>query len=145
MFLTRFYLCEGNFLLPHVVRVNGGYTWETAPVAKIPAADVDTVASTLAEPLRHGPPNIPQPDFSGPKPKPAVLSPAGVKSWSAFEKRATLVTVDLDGTDYVVEIAARDDKGRWSEGSAFKGRVPVASGPRAVVEAVLAALAHPPA
>lgn len=92
------YVRGDRVIVPTTGKTEAGYYLDIEPVQVASLADNQAVAHALGETMRRGNPIVPTPlrkNF----PIPAVLRPAGVRSWSAFMKKARAWSIEqCDGS-----------------------------------------------
>lgn len=80
------YLRDGVVYVPTVGKRGGAYT-DIEPVAAVPIANADGIRRALLDAIARKNPAVPL--QKGKWPPPVVLKHAGVKTWAAFERRAS--------------------------------------------------------
>jgi hypothetical protein len=90
------YYRNGSFLIPVVAKRDAGFFLDIGPVAVVPRGEPSGLVDALSTVAAAGNPRIPTPSRDA-YPPPAVLMPAGVKTWKTFEKKSICWTVTTDG------------------------------------------------
>jgi hypothetical protein len=102
------------FLIPVVANTDAGFFLDIAPVEKVQRTDDRALVAALERVFRQGNPKVATPNRDT-FPTPVVLGPAGVKSWTSFEKSAICWTITQDGDERVVAATGRAENGGWSD------------------------------
>ena len=108
------YVVEGRAYIPTVARTEAGFFLDVDPVAQAPLSDRTLLLKTFEETLARGTPTVPTPP-PGAFPKPVVLVPMRLRSWSALMKKGDCVSVFPLKGGYEVIASKTDTKGRWSD------------------------------
>lgn len=124
-----------RFFLPTVAKTDAGYFLDVEPVYVVSAEDTPGLEAALGEVIARGNPRIPAP-IRAEFPKPVVLGPAGVKSWSTFERKSVCWTITREGRDYMVSVTGRAPNGKWANDPA-KTTIAGDLGPSAIVALIM--------
>lgn len=134
------YYRNGRFLIPTVAKTEAGFFLDVAPVLVLQQGQPEALAEGLRKVILAGNPVVLTPT-RGSFPKPVVLEPAGVKSWSAFEKKSICWTITKAGDQFEVSVTSRNSKGGWADNPAATVKIPEHSGPAGLAACLLSHLA----
>lgn len=98
--LWNIYVVRNNVIAPTCAKAEAGFGVEVEPVFTAPIGDVAGAADAIAQSIRSGNPIVPTPDWR--KRKNPILGPAGVRSWSAFMKRAACWCITKSAGTYAI-------------------------------------------
>jgi len=106
-------LRSGIVYMPTMGKMGKGFYRGVEPVAVAPAKNTEALRQALKATIARGNPVVPQPQRQQDWPPPVVLTYAGVKSWSAFERG--LQVWDINESDGIFQIAGnvRGPHGWW--------------------------------
>jgi len=96
-------LRSGIVYMPTMGKMGKGFYRGVEPVAVAPAKNTEALRQALKATIARGNPVVPQPQGQQDWPPPVVLTYAGVKSWSAFERG--LQVWDINESDGIFQIA----------------------------------------
>ena len=82
------YLRKGIVYVPTLARTTAGFHLVVGPVAVVPVSQAAELHEVFREKIAKGNPAVPTPARNDPGDEAVMLKPAGVKSWSAFERGA---------------------------------------------------------
>jgi hypothetical protein len=134
--LWKVYLRDGIVIIP--TTANAGYYMDIDPVTVVPVSDQSGIISALKSTIGKGNPQM-RPYLRSEFPPPVVLRPAGVKTWSAFEKKALGWIITLRDGIFEVCPQMKNPKGRgWVDDLAKVERLPSSSSIDDVAEIVAA-------
>lgn len=83
-------------LIPTVSETDAGYRLEVEPVENILDPNVQSLAAALVRARTRGNPRVSAPSRKE-FPRPVVLKPSGLRSWSRFDKEATFFRIIWEG------------------------------------------------
>ena len=133
------YLVRNRVLAPAQAMTRNGYYFETTPVAVHDIADELGVVTSIVSELNQEHPMVSFPSRDS-YPKPAVLAPAGLKSWNALEKEGKTWAATLIGNTWRINSPRTNEKGKWEANPAAEvvlgGDIPLEQLARQVVELV---------
>lgn len=121
------YVYGDKAYLPIVAQTEAGFYLDVPPVVVIEALDPSAMTRELVQCVSRGNPKVPTPSRAQ-FPKPVVLAASGVKTWSAFEKKAICWTITRNGAVYEIQVTGRDAWGKWIDDPSQTESVPVALG-----------------
>jgi hypothetical protein len=81
------YIAGEKLIVPTSAKAEAGFGIEVEPVFVALLADAACCSDAIAQTLERGNPSVPTPNWKT-APSPVVLRHAGVKSWSAFLRKA---------------------------------------------------------
>jgi hypothetical protein len=121
--LFHAYLRDGIVYVPTVAMREGGpvYT-DIEPVAVVPATNTEAVRRALLDAIARK--NIVVPVPKGKWPAPVLLKYAGVRSWSAFARTASLWSIEEERGVYQIVGYRKHPKGYWEQDTGQKTHFP---------------------
>lgn len=133
------YLVKHRVLVPAQAMTRNGYYFATAPVALHEVTDELGIVASIVSELSQEHPMVSFPTRDS-YPKPAVLDPAGLKSWNALEKNGKTWAAKLIGDKWRINSPRTNEKGKWEANPAAEvvlpGDIPIEQLARRVVELV---------
>jgi hypothetical protein len=137
--LFHSYLRDGIVYVPTVAMREGGpvYT-DIEPVAVVPATNTAALRRALLEAI--GRKNIVVPVPKGKWPAPILLKYAGVRSWSAFARNASLWSIEEEGGVFQIVGYRKHPKGYWEQDRDRKIQFPTGTTVDNVVDRMIAIL-----
>jgi hypothetical protein len=137
--LFHSYLRDGIVYVPTVAMREGGpvYT-DIEPVAVVPATNTEALRRALLEAI--GRKNIVVPVPKGKWPAPILLKYAGVRSWSAFARNASLWSIEEEGGVFQIVGYRKHPKGYWEQDPGQKTHFPAGSTVDEVVDRLIVIL-----
>ena len=114
------YLRQGTVFLPTVGQVNKIVYFLVEPVAVIPVSNTGALRTAIHETIKRGNPAV-QYDRSAP---PIFCKYAGVKSWGAFARNASLWVMDETDGKLRIEPNTRDSRGAFTPDKAAVETLP---------------------
>jgi hypothetical protein len=137
--LFHSYLRDGIVYVPTVAMREGGpvYT-DIEPVAVVPATNTEALRRALLEAI--GRKNIVVPVPKGKWPAPILLKYAGVRSWSAFARNASLWSIEEEGGVFQIVGYRKHPKGYWEQDPGQKTHFPAGSTVDEVVDRMIVIL-----
>ena len=137
--LFHSYLRDGIVYVPTVAMREGGpvYT-DIEPVAVVPATNTEALRRALLEAI--GRKNIVVPVPKGKWPAPILLKYAGVRSWSAFARTASLWSIEEEGGVFQIVGYRKHPKGYWEQDPGQKTHFPAGSTVDEVVDRLIVIL-----
>jgi hypothetical protein len=137
--LFHSYLRNGIVYVPTVVQLSTGAYMDVDPVAVAPATNFEGLRHAFLEAIGKKNAIVPPP----PKdkwPPPILLKYAGVKTWSAFARNASVWSIEeTDGSHEIVGYRTHP-KGYWEQDPAQRTVFPAGSTIDEVVERMIAIL-----
>ncbi len=112
--LAEIYLRKNIVYLPTMARTEAGIYSGIDPVTVVPVTDAGAFTVAIRETMARGNPIIPTPKRDS-WPEPVVLKYAKVKSWTAFEKDASIWTVEEKAGIYHISPGRRHPDGGWED------------------------------
>ena len=127
------YLRNGIVFIP--ASANAGYFLQIDPVATVPVGDRLGIIAAIKSTIAKGNPKH-RPYLRRHFPPPVVLKPAGVKTWTAFEKGALCWSIKL--RDGIFQICPKKDnpEGGWLDDPTKAEELPPGTSVDAVAEKV---------
>jgi hypothetical protein len=110
--VCNFYLSVATVYVPTVARTEAGFYVEVEPVSVVSAREVGALQNAVIEYIHRGNPTTPTRKAF---PKPVLLKYGNIKSWSAFEKSASLWTLEEKGGVYQIKPGRPCIDGGWEE------------------------------
>lgn len=111
--LQKSYLKKGMVYLPTTIRQESSYL-DIEPVTVVPVADTEALRRAMRDGIlrqnRYVPPSVDK----APKP-PVLLKHTGDKSWSAFQRNASLWSIYEENGKHQIEGYRTDRKGYWEQ------------------------------
>jgi hypothetical protein len=137
--LFHLYLRDGVVYVPTVAIREGGpvYT-DVEPVAVVPATNAEGLRRALLDAIARK--NIVVPAPKGKWPAPVLLKYAGVRSWSAFARHASLWSIEEQDGIYQIVGYRRHSKGYWERDPEQQIRLSVGTAVDDVVDRMIATL-----
>jgi hypothetical protein len=137
--LFHSYLRDGIVYVPTVaVREGGPVYTDIEPVAVVPATNTEALRRALLEAI--GRKNIVVPVPNGKWPAPILLKYAGVRSWSAFARNASLWSIEEEGGVFQIVGYRKHPKGYWEQDPGQKTHFPAGSTVDEVVDRMIVIL-----
>lgn len=137
--LFHSYLRDGIVYVPTVaVREGGPVYTDIEPVAVVPATNTEALRRALLEAI--GRKNIVVPVPKGKWPAPILLKYAGVRSWSAFARNASLWSIEEEGGVFQIVGYRKHPKGYWEQDPGQKTHFPAGSTVDEVVDRMIVIL-----
>ena len=137
--LFHSYLRDGIVYVPTVaVREGGPVYTDIEPVAVVPATNTEALRRALLEAI--GRKNIVVPVPNGKWPAPILLKYAGVRSWSAFARDASLWSIEEEGGVFQIVGYRKHLKGYWEQDPGQKTHFPAGSTVDEVVDRMIVIL-----
>ncbi len=137
--LWHVYVRQGIAYVPTVARADAGFYLDIEPVAVVPATDVDGVQAAVRKAIGKGNPRIPTPSRAT-FPKPVILKHAKAKSWSVFEKGASVLTISRKGDCYKIQAGRKRPDAGWEPDPSQVELLPEGAGVEVVAERVSSAV-----
>jgi hypothetical protein len=137
--LWHVYVRQGIAYVPTVAQAEAGFYIGIEPVVAVPATDVDAVQAAVRQAIGKGNPRIPTPSRAA-FPQPVVLKHARVKSWSAFEKGASLLTISRKDERYKIQAGRKRHDAGWEPDPSQIELMPEGADVEAVAERVSSAV-----
>lgn len=136
------YFRSGQFLVPTVARADAGFYLDIGPVQTVLAGDRAQLERVLADVIARGNPPIETPSRAN-FPDPVVLAPAGVRSWSGFERKSICWTISevTAPPGFEIRVSGRAAHGGWAGAPEHTQRVPADLGAAGIAGVVLEHLA----
>jgi hypothetical protein len=136
--LFHAYLRRGIVYVPTVAKRDTAVYTDTEPVAVVPVANSEALRRALLDAIARKNATIPVP--KGKWPAPVLLKYAGVKSWSAFARDASLWSIEDDSGKYLIVGYRTHPKGYWEQDPDQKTVFPPGSTVDDVVASMIAFL-----
>jgi hypothetical protein len=136
--LFHAYLRRGIVYVPTVAKRDTAVYTDTEPVAVVPVANSEALRRALLDAIARKNATIPVP--KGKWPAPVLLKYAGVKSWSAFARDASLWSIEDDSGKYLIVGYRTHPKGYWEQDTDQKTVFPPGSTVDDVVASMIAFL-----
>jgi len=109
------YIRRGTVYVPTVARAEAGYFLDVEPVEAVRLTDRAALEKAITGAIRRGNPEIPTPTRAA-FPKPVVLRYAKARSWSNFEKDASVWNISERDGHFEIGPGRRSADGRgWEE------------------------------
>lgn len=99
--LCHVYLRKGTIYLPTMGIVEKGFYRGIEPVTVVSVANTEALRQALLAIIARGNPTVPRLRRSE-YPPPVLLKYAGVRTWSAFDRDASLWTIGEEGGRFVI-------------------------------------------
>jgi len=123
--------------VPTVVELESGAYVDVEPVAVVPVANTEALRIAFLETIKKGNAVVPKPDKW---PPPVVLKYAGVKSWSAFARGASMWSIKESDGNFAI-VGDRDHpNGYWKEDPEQRTNLPPGSTVGDAVDRMIAIL-----
>jgi hypothetical protein len=136
--LFHAYLRRGIVYVPTVAKRDTAVYTDTEPVAVVSVANSEALRRALLDAIARKNATIPVP--KGKWPAPVLLKYAGVKSWSAFARDASLWSIEDDSGKYLIVGYRTHPKGYWEQDPDQKTVFPPGSTVDDVVASMIAFL-----
>jgi hypothetical protein len=136
--LFHAYLRRGIVYVPTVAKRDTAVYTDTEPVAVVPVANSEALRRALLDAIARKNATIPVP--KGKWPAPVLLKYAGIKSWSAFARDASLWSIEDDSGKYLIVGYRTHPKGYWEQDPDQKTVFPPGSTVDDVVASMIAFL-----
>ena len=136
--LFHAYLRCGIVYVPTVAKRDTAVYTDTEPVAVVPVANSGALRRALLDAIARKNPTIPVP--KGKWPAPVLLKYAGVKSWSAFARDASLWSIEDNSGKYLIVGYRTHPKGYWEQDPGQKTEFPPGATVDDVIERMIAIL-----
>jgi hypothetical protein len=137
--LYKCYLRTSIVYVPTVGKRGGAYT-DIEPVAVVPVANSEGLRRAFLDTIARK--NAAVPLQKGKWPRPVVLKYAGVKTWSAFARDASVWSLEeKDGTHQIIGYR-KHSKGYWVEDPDQKIDFPLGTPVDDVIDRMIAILQH---
>jgi|SRR5579864_3873520 len=108
------YLRRGAAYLPTVGLIDRGFYWDIEPVAVVPTSNTGALRQALHDTIARGNPPVPSMTREQ-KRDPLLPKYAGVKTWAAFARDASLWSISEEAGVFQI-IGYRDaDTGGWEQ------------------------------
>jgi hypothetical protein len=133
------YLRQGVVYLPTTGIVEKGFYRDVEPVAVIPVSNTDGLRRALGEMIARGNPTVPSLKPSE-YPPPVNLKYAGVKTWNAFARNASLWSIEGKDATFRIYNYLRDTRGGWDEDQQNVEVFPTGANVDEVIERMIAIL-----
>ncbi len=135
------YAKKGTVYVPTVVKLQTGLYMDVEPVAVVPIVDTHGLRRAFLKAIARGNvvvPNPPQDKW----PPPVLPKYAGVKTWSAFARGASLWSIKEQDGNYKIAGYRSPRAGYWEPDPEQKIEFPPGSSVDAVVERMIEILQH---
>jgi hypothetical protein len=137
--LFHSYLRDGIVYVPTVaVREGGPVYTDIEPVAVVPATNTEALRRAFLDAI--GRKNIVVPVPKGKWRAPILLKYAGVRSWSAFARNASLWSIEEEGGVFQIVGYRKHPKGYWEQDPDQKTHFPAGSTVDEVVDRMIVIL-----
>jgi hypothetical protein len=137
--LFHSYLRDGIVYVPTVaVREGGPVYTDIEPVAVVPATNTEVLRRAFLDAIARK--NVVVPVPKGKWPAPVLLKYAGVRSWSAFARNASLWSIEKEGDVYQIVDYRKHAKGYWQQDPDQKIQFPAGAAVDDVVGRMVAIL-----
>jgi hypothetical protein len=136
--LFHAYLRRNVVYVPTVAKRDTAVYTDIEPVAVVSVAHSKALRRALLDAIARKNATIPVP--KGKWPAPVLLKYAGVKSWSAFARDASLWSIEDDGGKYLIVGYRTHPKGYWEQDPDQKTVFPPGSTVDDVIERMIAIL-----
>jgi hypothetical protein len=133
------YLKKGIVYVPTVVHLQTGAYVDVEPVAVVPAANTDALRRAFSEAIDRKNAVVPAPQKNK-WPPPVLLKHAGVKSWSAFARGASVWSIEESNCDYQIVGYRTHAKGYWEQDPEQVTKFPLGSTVDVVIDRMIAIL-----
>ena len=133
------YLRKGTVYLPTMGKMDKGFYRGIEPVAVVSVTDTLGLREALAATIVRGNPSVPVLRRSE-YPPPVLLKYARVKTWSAFDRDATLWAVSEDGGRFVIIPYKKRPTGESVQDQDDKIEFPPGSSADVVIERIISIL-----
>jgi hypothetical protein len=135
------YLRDGVVYVPTMARRKSEPIYTTIePVSVVPMSSLEEVRRALLETVARKNVVIPDPDPKALRAPPLILKYAGVKSWPAFYRNASMWSISEDDGLYKILNYRKHLKGSWREDPAQEIQFPVGTMIDDVVDRMIAIL-----
>lgn len=133
------YLRRGVAYLPTVGLIDKGFYWDIEPVAVVPTSNTGALRQALHDTIARGNPPVPKMTREQ-KQDPLLPRYAGVKTWAAFARGASLWSINKETGAFRI-IGYRDaDTGGWEQDPDNVVTLPSGSTTEDVVERMITIL-----
>ncbi len=137
--LFHAYLRNAIVYVPTVVKLRTGAYMDVEPVAVVPAANTDGLRRALLEAIARKNAIVPPPPKDN-WPPPILLKYAGVKTWSAFARGASVWSIEEEDDKRQIVGHRKHRDGYWVEDSNQTTDFPPGAMVHDVVERMIAIL-----
>jgi hypothetical protein len=137
--LFHSYMRNGVAYVPTVVKLQTGAYLDIDPVAVVPVANTEGLRRAFLDAIARKNAIVPPP----PKdhwPPPVLLKYAGVKTWSAFARDASVWSIEETDGDYLIAGYRTHRQGYWEEDPDQKIEFPPGSTVDQVIDRMIAIL-----
>ena len=117
--LSHFYLRNGTVYIPTVVRLETGAYQDIDPVAVVAVVNSEGLQHALSDAINRKNMVVPPPQKDN-WPPPVLLKYAGVKTWSAFMRGASVWSIEKIEENYQITGYRTHPKGYWAPDLAQK-------------------------
>ncbi|MFZ2064808.1 MAG: hypothetical protein WAV27_02395 [Xanthobacteraceae bacterium] len=133
------YLRKGTVYLPTMGEVEKGFYRGVEPVALVSVTNTESLRQALLATIARGNPTVPRLRRSE-YPPPVLLKYAGVKTWSAFDRDASLWTISEAGGHFVIIPYKKRPTGESVQDQNDKIEFPPGSSADVVIERIISIL-----
>lgn len=133
------YLRKGTVYLPTMGEVEKGFYRGVEPVALVSVTNTESLRQALLATIARGNPTVPRLRRSE-YPPPVLLKCAGVKTWSAFDRDASLWTISEAGGHFVIIPYKKRPTGESVQDQNDKIEFPPGSSADVVIERIISIL-----
>ncbi len=133
------YLRKGTVYLPTMGEVEKGFYRGVEPVALVSVTNTESLRQALSATIARGNPTVPRLRRSE-YPPPVLLKYAGVKTWSAFDRDASLWTISEAGGHFVIIPYKKRPTGESVQDQNNKIEFPPGSSADVVIERIISML-----
>ena len=133
------YLRKGTVYLPTMGEVEKGFYRGVEPVALVSVTNTKSLRQALLATIARGNPTVPRLRRSE-YPPPVLLKYAGVKTWSAFDRDASLWTISEAGGHFVIIPYKKRPTGESVQDQNDKIEFPPGSSADVVIERIISIL-----
>lgn len=133
------YLRKGTVYLPTMGEVEKGFYRGVEPVALVSVTNTESLRQALLATIARGNPTVPRLRRSE-YPPPVLLKYAGVKTWSAFDRDASLWTISEAGGHFVIIPYKKRPTGELVQDQNDKIEFPPGSSADVVIERIISIL-----
>jgi hypothetical protein len=135
------YLRDGVAYVPTIGRRKSEPIYTTIePVSAVPVSDPEDLRRALLETIARKNIIIPDPDAKALRAPPLILKYAGVKSWSAFFRNASMWSIREDEGAYKILSYRKHPKGYYQPDVAQEIQFPMGTTADSVVDRMIAIL-----
>jgi len=137
--LFHSYLRNGVAYVPTVVRLQTGAYVDVDPVAVVTVANTEGLRRAFLDTIARKNAIVPPPPKDN-WPPPVLLKYAGVKTWSAFARDASVWSIEEIDGDYLIAGYRTHHKGYWEEDPNQKTNFPPGTAVGDVIDRIIAIL-----